>query len=167
MNTSYQSTPATNLVAMPIIGDINSSGTYLPNYKIVIGNQDTGATNTYYIEWALFNKGSKSYPEREVLLIGAIRNFIRKINFSELNESLDDGEINEDEFNYEIDNNNDKYAITLRNIQFPEQVILIADLINKIGFDLRDLTTSEVSEMFSVKESQLISTVNLFRDQIK
>ena len=66
-----------------------------------------------------------------------------------------------------LDKEGDKYAITLRNISSPADVLIIADLVDKIGYDLREFSTSEVAEMFSVKENQLLSHIISLRTQIK
>ena len=46
----------------------------------------------------------------------------------------------------------------------PSDVLIIADIIDKIGRNLKDFTTSEVSEMFSIKENQLVAHVDKFRN---
>lgn len=137
-------------------------------FKIVYGNQSV--INTIDVDQSLVEKGLQVIEyavKSEKYLIEAARNFIRKINFSELNESLEDGEIDEEWFNQELDKNGDKYTITLRDINNPSDAILIAQLIKKIGYELRDFSTSKVSEMFSVKENQLISLIDSLRHQIK
>jgi hypothetical protein len=101
--------------------------------------------------------------KNESLLIGAIRNFIRKMNFDELNESLRDAEITIEQYQKELRENKDKYAITLYDVTDKEEVLHIIRLMNRIGHDLREFTTSEVAEMFSVKESQLVCIANKLR----
>jgi len=153
---------ATNLVVDPDNLD------YQNNFKIVIGDKDS--QNTCEVSWNTFNEAFsllKKSQRSETLLIEAVKNFIRKINISELNESLNDEEITEEEYDAEINRNAYKYVITLNNITSQDDAILIGELVQKIGFDLRDLSTSEVSELFSVKENQLVSIINAIRGQIK
>jgi hypothetical protein len=148
----------------PQVEDI-SKGQY---FKIIFGNEENTNVidiNQDYIKMGLaaiyYSAKSQSY------LIEVIRNFIRKNNFSELNESLKDEEITEEQFNKIIDENAEKYVITLKNISNPFDVLIIANLVKKIGYDLKEFTTSDISEMFSVKENQLISHVNSLRNQTK
>ncbi len=134
-------------------------------FKIVIG--DVNATDTVAISLSDFQKAINHYPEKEMLLVSAIRNLIRKMNFFELNEALNSEDITEDEFNSELKEHDQKYAITLENISSPYQTRIIAELMEKIGSDLKDFSTSEVSEMFSIKEDELIHSMNSFRYQLK
>lgn len=162
---------ATNLVVIPDTSiDINKPIGFegINNYKIVIGNVD--AQNTFEVNWNSLNEAFnelKKLQKGETLLIKAIRNFIRKTNISELNEALNDEDITDDEYDAEIHKNACKYVITLNNISSPEDAIMISELVQKIGFDLRDLSTSEVSELFSVKENQLVTYINKIKDQLK
>ena len=110
---------------------------------------------TTYME--VFNANITYNIRKDELFITAIRNFIRKMNISELNESLSAGEISEDDYDTEIDKNEDKFVITLKDINSLDEVQIIADVVDKIGYDLRSFSTSEIAEMFSVKEHQLIS----------
>lgn len=161
----------TNIVVVPDNADNlsePSSIDYQNNFKIVIGDKDS--QNTCEVSWNTFNEAFfllKKSQRSETLLIEAVKNFIRKINILELNESLNDEEITEEEFDAEILINANKYVITLNNITSQDDAILIGELVQKIGFDLRDLTTNEVSELFSVKENQLVSIINAIRGQLK
>lgn len=101
------------------------------------------------------------FEKKENLYITAIRNFLRKENFSELNQSLLNEQITEDEFEKQLDEYEDKYVIVLKDVNQDEDVKLIAQLVEKIGYDLRDFSVGDISEMFSLKEDQLISKVNL------
>jgi hypothetical protein len=158
-------TVETNLLAIPPSLPNATEGNF---FKIVYGNQ--GVTNIIDVDQSLIEKGLQAVVysvKSQNYLIKAVRNFIRKINFSELNESLEDGEINDEEYKLALEQDGAKYAITLRDIENPSEVLMIIDLINKIGYDLREFSTSEVAEMFSVKENQLISHIDSLRHQIK
>jgi len=135
---------------------------------VVSGNQD----NTTILDCNLDARLKtftylKHSQQNENFLIEATRNFIKKQNFSELNELLDEGEITEEEYEIQLKDNPEKYFISLKNINSPDEVIVIANLVKRIGLNLRDFSTSEVSEMFSVKENQLISHVNNLRNVLK
>lgn len=168
---SLNSDIATNLVVVPDTNDdpLNPDRIDFPNnLKIVVGNAD--AQNTYEVSWNSFTEAYnilKKSQRSETLLIEAIRNFIKKINISELNESLNEEEITEEEFDAEINKNAFRYVINLNNITSQDDAIIISELVQKIGFDLRDLSTSEVSELFSVKEHQLVSYINAIKGQLK
>jgi hypothetical protein len=129
-------------------------------YNISIGTDDKMIS--FGVQWNTLERGIKTLihsHKRETLLIEAIRNFLRKVNFTELNESLNEEEITEEQFEHEINQHSDKYAITLRSNISKDDVIQIIELVDKIGFDIRDLSSSEVSEMFSVKESDLMKNI--------
>ena len=128
------------------------------SFKIVGG--DPNASSTLYLDVNKMMSGLEVMEQRESLLIEAVRNYIKKLNFDELNESLDDEVISQDEYDNELNMHEHKYAITFKDINSPGKVGIIIDLVNKIGIDLRDFSTSEVAEMFSVKENQLLSYIN-------
>ena len=133
----------------------------LNTLKIVYGTTDK--SNTLCLNNDYFENNYSHYiyfQKNENLLIEAIRNFIRKINFDELNESLDDDLITEEKYYQELKKYPEKYQITLRNINNPDEVLYISNLVAKIGFDFIKFNTSDVSEMFSVKEEQLVSFMN-------
>lgn len=96
----------------------------------------------------------------ESLLVGAVRNLTKKLNLIELEMSLENEEIDEDQFEIEIENNEHKYTIRIHNQITEMESICITRLMQKIGHDVRDYTTSEVSEMFGVNEDVLLSKVN-------
>ena len=156
---------STNLVVLPVNNDFSPNDGNRFNFKIIIGDQES--TNAIFMDWSSFRKGLLNYPKAEAFLISAIRNFIRKINFSELHESLENNEISEKLFYEELDKNGDKYSVILNDIIPASDALIIGDLVNKIGLDLRDLSTSEIAEMFSVKETQLISYITYFNGQHK
>ncbi|MFZ1785382.1 MAG: hypothetical protein WAU23_09255 [Ferruginibacter sp.] len=130
-------------------------------YKIVIGNNS--ASNTFPVSWDKFKKADRKYSytiRNEQLLVLAIRNMIRKSNFNELNDALEEGEITDDEYNYQLDSYTDKYAITLKKLDNQSDINNIMDLSLKISHNIKEFTLSEVSELFSVKENDLLQTIN-------
>lgn len=137
---------------------------------IVFGSlEDTTSKPLFYTTDCLIEGlGNAAFTKRnEELLIEAIKNFIRKENLNDLNESLESDEITEDEFNLELDKNFDKYAINLRGSKKPNDIFNIVHIVNKIGTELRNLSTSEVSEMFSIKEIDLLSNFKSQRTLLK
>lgn len=129
----------------------------MDDYNILIGNA-TAAT-TIPVSWDKFYKADRKYNyvlRNEQLLIDAMRNMIRKSNFNDLNESLEGEEITEEEYNIQLDNFTDKYAISLNKLANPTDIDNIIELSLRISDNLKELTLSEVSEMFSVKESDLL-----------
>ena len=126
-------------------------------FKMVLG--DPNATTTFLMSWENLGRGMRNIQHtkrNEELLLLALRNNIRKINFLELNEDLEEGDISDEYYNNELEKNSDKYAITLKNIDNPNDIINIVELVDKIGQNLRSFSMSEVSEMFSVNESSLL-----------
>lgn len=142
--------------------------TGLDNISVVIGNQY--ATKTYAVSWDSVNAELfhlEAYKKNQDLLIEAVRNFIRKNNFAELDESLTNEEISLEEYEAELDKNLHKYAITLKDIQLPFDVDNVIFLVDKIGKDLKEFSLSEVSEMFSINENQLLGHITYGKSQIK
>lgn len=136
------------------------------NYKVIIG--DIGAATTIgAMPWNTFLKGVSKMKRSEGFLIEAVRNSIRKTNLFELNDSFDIGEIDEKEYYRRLEEEEDKYTISLKDIQSEEDAEIIIDLIEKIGLNLRDLSTSEVAEMFSINENQLLSSIDHIKKFIK
>lgn len=148
----------TNIYAVPTESDDNNKGEFL---RIVYGDRET--TNIIDVDINVFGRECRKidYSKRsESYLIKVVRNFIRKNNYSELNELYEDGEITEEQYNLALDQYSEKYVITLSDINDPNDVFVISDLVNKIGNDLKEFSTGDVSEMFSVKENQLLLYAN-------
>lgn len=100
---------------------------------------------------------SQDYPKREEFLITAVKNLLRKINFSELYQQLTDETISEDEFQAEIDNNPNKYVIETIEELSPEDFQIITELVNKITFDIKEFSVNDIAELFSVEPEKLIT----------
>lgn len=140
------------------------------NLRVVYYDQDTEATNKIDISIAWGINGMRSYIEllrSEGFLIEAVKNLTRRINYSELNEALEDEEITEDDFYKSLEEHKNRYVIKARNIDDPEDALIIARIMEKIGYEVREFSTSEVAEMFSVKEPQLLSIMKSLRGYIK
>lgn len=90
----------------------------------------------------------------EDLLVRAVKNLRRKINFHELHDDLKSGELSEEEYDGLIKNNFDKYVIEMRDATKDEawRVGLIVHRMN-LG---DEVTVDEVEEMFGLNLSRWI-----------
>lgn len=95
---------------------------------------------------------SQKRKKTEKFALEAISNLIIKNNFLELSLNLADGQINEDEFEKEIEKNEDKYFIHTKPLDEPDDIHIIIDLVKQIKFDL---TTDDVADMFSLDSNEL------------
>lgn len=87
---------------------------------------------------------------KEDLYVRFIKNLYKKIDFMELAQSLESGEITEDEFDSELDQNEEQYLIPCPE-QEPtqQQVIQAADIIKRIN-RVQKMSVDEASELFSL-----------------
>ena len=89
--------------------------------------------------------------EKEDLYLRALRNLYRKLDFIELNQSLDMSDISEEEYDQELESNEDKYLIpSPTGKPTLQQIIQITDILKRIGRD-KNMSVDEVSEMFSLE----------------
>lgn len=107
------------------------------------------------------------YKIKEGYMVEAIRNYIRKLNFSELMDSLNNNEITAEEFDKKLEAESDKYIVTLKELKTPFDITLIHDIVQSVGFDLHEFTTCEIAEMFSIKEENLLNSLIDFKLQLK
>jgi len=81
--------------------------------------------------------------ESELLLI-AVRNLIKKLNFIELCQDSDA------KYEYEINTYLEKYVIKIEDISYSmDDLITINNIVNKLN-DLKYFTESDVSELFGI-----------------
>lgn len=95
---------------------------------------------------------SQDKIKKEKFAIKAITNLIIKNNFLELSLELAEGQIDENEFELEIEKNEDKYFIHTKNLDNPKDIFIISNLVKQIKFDL---TTDDVADMFSLDSNEL------------
>lgn len=89
--------------------------------------------------------------EKEDLYIRALRNLYRKLDFIELNQSLDMSDITEAEYDHELETNEDKYLIPAPTGKPSlQQIIQITDILKRIGRE-KNMSVDDVSEMFSLE----------------
>ncbi len=88
---------------------------------------------------------------KERLYVQALRNLFRKIDFIELNQSLEMEDISEKEYDKELEENEDKYLIpSPKEVPTVQQVIQVADIIKKLGREDK-ISVDEASELFSLE----------------
>lgn len=133
----------------------------IPSTQFIIG--DPKAKNKINITEKDAERGLNYFYKSEFFLIEAIRNFIKKTNYLELSEMLNDDEITEEEFDIELEKNSSKYLIKITENIETNDAQIIKDLVDKIGPDLRDFSVTEISEMFSLKEDNLVEKLNLLK----
>lgn len=89
--------------------------------------------------------------EKEELYIRALRNLYRKLDFMELNQSLDMSDITEEEYDNELETHEDKYLIPApTGAPSLQQIIQITDILKRLGRE-KNISVDEVSEMFSLE----------------
>ena len=139
---------------------VNTGNLPLDKFNMVWGNPN--ATTSFLVSWDDLGRGLRRIhhtKRNEELLIIALRNQMRKVNFTELNEELEEGNISDEDYNNELERNSEKYAIALMDIENPNDIYNIVELVDIVGVNLRNFSMSEVSEMFSVKESALLDNL--------
>lgn len=146
---------------LPTYANSSEASVLDANSCIFIGSPS--ADTVFRVSQDSFNKANRHFfhlKRNEELLVNALRNMLRKSNFDELNEALENEEISEQQFNDELNNNRDKYAITLKGIERSADIINVLDISERISLNLRQLTLSEVSEIFSIRENDLLNALN-------
>ena len=143
----------------PSVMDEPMIGEHLVQYTKYTRTHSTGG-RTEQITFIAASKGQttvqswvKDYlsEEKEDLYIRALRNLYRKLDFIELNQSLDMSDISETEFNHELESNEGKYLIPAPTGKPTlQQIIQITDILKRIGRE-KNMSVDEVSEMFSLE----------------
>ena len=101
----------------------------------------------------MMNTETEMRIANEELLIRAIRNMQRKLNFRELEEQFENGEITYPEYVKEVDDNKDKYVIQMREAT-KDEAWRVGLLVHRMG--LQDPQIHEVEEMFGLNLSKCI-----------
>ncbi len=94
---------------------------------------------------------------KEEYYIAGINNLRKKINFLQLNYDFQNGEISEDDYENEIESRPDKYVVNVQMLNKHSDLLILNDIISKIG---DDLSVDEIAEIFSVD-------LNIFDKMIK
>jgi hypothetical protein len=108
-----------------------------------------------------FYYAAETCVKRETFMIIAIRNLFKRINFLELFQQLQTGEISNKEFEKEISSNSKKYVVKIETKLAPDSVDhkIISGIVAQIGTEVRELSVSEVGDVFSVNTGDLIANV--------
>ena len=97
--------------------------------------------------------------EKEELYLRALRNLYRKLDFMELNQSLDMSDITEAEYDEELETHEDKYLIPAPSgAPTLQQIIQITDILKRLGRE-KKISVDEVSEMFSLEMDKAMNVL--------
>jgi hypothetical protein len=94
---------------------------------------------------------------KEQFYVKGINNLLKKNNLLQLSLQLSDNLITEDEFEEEINNNSEKYIISVENLTSVNQLHVLKDIVKSIG---KDFSVDEISELFSVSFNNLDKILN-------
>ena len=94
---------------------------------------------------------------KEEFLIIAIKNLRRRIYFGELHSELQSGQITEDEFKKELEENHGKYTIPIRPMEDENDIFLIQEILYEIG--MVDVSCDDVGELFSIDSRDIVNTI--------
>lgn len=87
---------------------------------------------------------------KEELYLRLVRNLYRRMDFIELTQALEAGDISDEQFDEELDNNEDRYLIpAASDTPTVQQLIQASDIVKKIG-RIDRMSVDEASEMFSL-----------------
>ncbi|MCB0724185.1 MAG: hypothetical protein KDC73_05745 [Ignavibacteriae bacterium] len=107
-----------------------------------------------------FNFWGDYMQRREALCFTAVNNLLRQINFLELNQSLLQEEISDEEFDKEIELNSDKYVIPLNPINDNDDFDIIEFFLHNIDPNIKDFTVNEAAELFSLDPNSMIHQIS-------
>lgn len=146
----------------PLIPENN--GVYTPDFTILKSKGRHKNTVTFTLSEDTVRNVIKSvnnfnnyHSSKEELYVTAIRNLLKKNNYLNLALKLSEGDISEDEFDKEIENNPKEYIIELNEIKDEDTLYHITELVKNIG---KSFTIGEVSELFSIEDDSIINTYN-------
>ena len=110
--------------------------------------------------------------KKEELFLIAIKNLIRKNNYSNLIIQKIEGKITKKQFDEELKNNSKKYTIEQFKLKDPTDATFIIEIYRKLekffkDIGKEDISLDEISEMFSVKSEQIIESVKFLKSNIK
>ncbi|MFC2086697.1 hypothetical protein ACFLSA_00835 [Bacteroidota bacterium] len=100
---------------------------------------------------------SNFLKRKDEYFVLAIKNLIIQNNFLELALQLEEGQISEEEYRAEIDNNPNRYIVKMGKIEnHPEDIGVIHEVVKRIGIDF---TVDEVASLFSIDQHNLESSI--------
>jgi hypothetical protein len=107
---------------------------------------------------------SQNCIRREELLITAIKNLLKRINFLELYQQLQAQEIVEDEFERQLELQANRYVIEMNNDFDGNDAKIIYSIVARIGTEIKDLSVSDVTELFSLNVNSDIPLMTFRQD---
>ncbi len=120
------------------------------------------------------NKKLRNYYEyfnnKEHYYLTAINNLLRQTNFLELFQQFIEKQINEEEFNNELEKYPHRYIVSIENIEdskIQADISIILNIFNNIDSDVKELTVNEVSELFSIDSAKLLESSTRFVNEDK
>ena len=110
--------------------------------------------------------------KKEELFLIAIKNLIRKNNYSNLIIQKIEGQITKKQFDEELKNNSKKYTIEQFKLKDSTDATFIIEIYRKLEKFFKDIgkeniSLDEISEMFSVESEQIIETVKILKSNIR
>lgn len=97
--------------------------------------------------------------EKEGLYLRIVKNLFRKNDFSELLQALEDGEITDEEYDRELEENEQKYLIPYPKEKADfRQIAQIVDIVKKLGKE-KDFSVADISELFSLDLSDALDVI--------
>lgn len=131
--------------------------TYISEKNLTIAKGDESVslkTKESFIGEKIFNPSNKIYE----LLVGAFNNRTRERNYYKLYTKLLEGEITEEQFDSEIEENEDKYVVTAPEDKDKETIFTAASICKDL-LDVND--TDEFSSLFSINEPSIKNYIKL------
>ena len=132
----------------------------------------TTEDNSFSCYSGALSKGLKShilsfhtFAKKEHLYITAISNLNKKIDYLHLTMQIDQNLISEDDFDYEIETNEDRYLIHSNNNFKDDDFEFAVSVVNKIPH--RKFTSDELSEMFSIPFEKVNNLLVIYESSCK
>lgn len=133
---------------MKIVEDTITPVLTLPsnsNYTISFQNNQV---NIAFIIKTIGTMLTKFENTKERFYVAGINNLRKKINFLQLHYDFQNGEISQEDYENELENNQNKYVVDVRMLKNHYDLLILNDIIKKIG---DDLTVDDIAEIFSVE----------------
>lgn len=90
------------------------------------------------------------FQKKEDMYLLAISNILKQKDFLSLMYQLGTNQIDDEEFSREIEENENRYLITMNDSKSDDEMNIILEIINKLG---RKFSVEDISEIFSVDVS--------------
>ena len=100
----------------------------------------------------LIYKSSKLELRKEELYLDAVRNLIKKSKYLNLHIELIEGQISEEEFDQEIEDNSDSFTISVNPMKSHDDLRIVSEIIQKLDIEF---TEDEVEDLFGISLTNL------------